>query len=138
MCMKRCASFTFTRARRHTFSPWGASPKLRQSAACFRKTNTGFHRSDSPLFELISKGNSCICKIQNKFSCAHRVTRVHFTQPARANIWRSRSIFSVDALQRGGREELSNHVNAAPPIVLAIGGFDPSAGAGVAADLKTF
>jgi len=33
---------------------------------------------------------------------------------------------------------LSNHLNAAPPIVLAIGGFDPSAGAGVAADLKTF
>ena len=32
---------------------------------------------------------------------------------------------------------MSNHVNAAPPIVLAISGFDPSAGAGVAADLKT-
>jgi len=32
---------------------------------------------------------------------------------------------------------LSNHVNAAPPIVLTIAGFDPSAGAGVAADLKT-
>src|ERR1700688_5255527 len=37
-----------------------------------------------------------------------------------------------------GLEELSNHVNAAPPIVLTIAGFDPSAGAGVAADLKTF
>jgi hydroxymethylpyrimidine/phosphomethylpyrimidine kinase len=33
---------------------------------------------------------------------------------------------------------LSNHVIAAPPIVLTISGFDPSAGAGVAADLKTF
>jgi hydroxymethylpyrimidine/phosphomethylpyrimidine kinase len=33
---------------------------------------------------------------------------------------------------------LSNHVIAAPPIVLSIAGFDPSAGAGVAADLKTF
>jgi hydroxymethylpyrimidine/phosphomethylpyrimidine kinase len=32
---------------------------------------------------------------------------------------------------------LSNHVNVAPPIVLTIAGFDPSAGAGVAADLKT-
>jgi len=32
---------------------------------------------------------------------------------------------------------LSNHVNPAPPIVLTIAGFDPSAGAGVAADLKT-
>jgi hydroxymethylpyrimidine/phosphomethylpyrimidine kinase len=39
---------------------------------------------------------------------------------------------------RGGREELSNHVIAAPPIVLTIAGFDPTAGAGVAADLKTF
>jgi hydroxymethylpyrimidine/phosphomethylpyrimidine kinase len=37
-----------------------------------------------------------------------------------------------------GLEELSNHVNVAPPIVLTIAGFDPSAGAGVAADLKTF
>jgi hydroxymethylpyrimidine/phosphomethylpyrimidine kinase len=33
---------------------------------------------------------------------------------------------------------LSNHGIAAPPIVLTISGFDPSAGAGVAADLKTF
>jgi hydroxymethylpyrimidine/phosphomethylpyrimidine kinase len=33
---------------------------------------------------------------------------------------------------------LSNHVIAAPPIVLSIAGFDPSAGAGIAADLKTF
>jgi len=33
---------------------------------------------------------------------------------------------------------LSNHINVAPPIVLTIAGFDPSAGAGVAADLKTF
>ena len=32
---------------------------------------------------------------------------------------------------------MSNHVNMAPPIVLTIAGFDPSAGAGVAADLKT-
>jgi hydroxymethylpyrimidine/phosphomethylpyrimidine kinase len=40
--------------------------------------------------------------------------------------------------RRGGREELSNHIIAAPPIVLTIAGFDPSAGAGAAADLKTF
>jgi hydroxymethylpyrimidine kinase/phosphomethylpyrimidine kinase len=33
---------------------------------------------------------------------------------------------------------LSVHINAAPPIVLTIAGFDPSAGAGIAADLKTF
>jgi hydroxymethylpyrimidine/phosphomethylpyrimidine kinase len=33
--------------------------------------------------------------------------------------------------------ELSNHANPAPPVVLTIAGFDPSAGAGVAADLKT-
>jgi hydroxymethylpyrimidine/phosphomethylpyrimidine kinase len=33
---------------------------------------------------------------------------------------------------------LSNQVHAAPPIVLTIAGFDPSCGAGVAADLKTF
>jgi hydroxymethylpyrimidine/phosphomethylpyrimidine kinase len=32
---------------------------------------------------------------------------------------------------------LSNHSSPAPPIVLVIAGFDPSAGAGVAADLKT-
>jgi hydroxymethylpyrimidine/phosphomethylpyrimidine kinase len=33
---------------------------------------------------------------------------------------------------------LNNHVNHAPPILLTIAGFDPSCGAGVAADLKTF
>jgi hydroxymethylpyrimidine/phosphomethylpyrimidine kinase len=33
---------------------------------------------------------------------------------------------------------LSNHAHSAPPIVLTIAGFDPSCGAGVAADLKTF
>ena len=35
---------------------------------------------------------------------------------------------------------MSNHMNSnpVPPIVLTIAGFDPSAGAGVAADLKTF
>ncbi len=33
---------------------------------------------------------------------------------------------------------MSNHLNAAPPVVLTIAGFDPSAGAGIAADLKTF
>jgi hydroxymethylpyrimidine/phosphomethylpyrimidine kinase len=46
--------------------------------------------------------------------------------------------FSAHVFRRGGREELSNHFTAAPPIVLSIAGFDPSAGAGVAADLKTF
>jgi len=33
---------------------------------------------------------------------------------------------------------MSNHVSPAPPILLTISGFDPSAGAGIAADLKTF
>jgi hydroxymethylpyrimidine/phosphomethylpyrimidine kinase len=36
-----------------------------------------------------------------------------------------------------GLEALSNHLNSAPPIVLTIAGFDPSAGAGIAADIKT-
>src|SRR5438477_9846604 len=31
-----------------------------------------------------------------------------------------------------------NHVNGTPPILLSIAGFDPSCGAGIAADLKTF
>jgi hydroxymethylpyrimidine/phosphomethylpyrimidine kinase len=46
--------------------------------------------------------------------------------------------FSAGDFVAEGPRELSNHVNVAPPIVLAIAGFDPSAGAGVAADLKTF
>ncbi|MBI3406278.1 MAG: bifunctional hydroxymethylpyrimidine kinase/phosphomethylpyrimidine kinase [Acidobacteria bacterium] len=33
---------------------------------------------------------------------------------------------------------MSNHITAAPPIVLTIAGFDPSGGAGTVADLKTF
>lgn len=40
-------------------------------------------------------------------------------------------------LRDGGHNELTNHVSA-PPILLTIAGFDPSGGAGVAADLKTF
>ena len=32
----------------------------------------------------------------------------------------------------------NSHANAAPPILLTIAGFDPSCGAGTAADLKTF
>jgi hydroxymethylpyrimidine/phosphomethylpyrimidine kinase len=45
---------------------------------------------------------------------------------------------------RGGHVQLSshathtNHGSHAPPILLTIAGFDPSCGAGVAADLKTF
>jgi hydroxymethylpyrimidine/phosphomethylpyrimidine kinase len=37
-----------------------------------------------------------------------------------------------------GLGKLSNHVNVAPPIVLTIAGFDPTGGAGIAADIKTF
>lgn len=33
---------------------------------------------------------------------------------------------------------MSNHNHQAPPILLTIAGFDPSCGAGIAADLKTF
>ena len=33
---------------------------------------------------------------------------------------------------------MSNHINAAPNLLLTIAGFDPSCGAGIAADLKTF
>ncbi len=33
---------------------------------------------------------------------------------------------------------MSNHHNPTPPILLTIAGFDPSCGAGIAADLKTF
>src|SRR5258706_7657983 len=32
----------------------------------------------------------------------------------------------------------NNHLNPAPPILLSVAGFDPSCGAGTAADLKTF
>lgn len=32
----------------------------------------------------------------------------------------------------------SNHISQSPPVLLTIAGFDPSCGAGVAADLKTF
>ncbi len=40
--------------------------------------------------------------------------------------------------QGGGHSDLSDHSTTAPPIVLTIAGFDPSCGAGIAADLKTF
>ncbi len=43
--------------------------------------------------------------------------------------------------ERGAEREtgkMNNHHNSAPPILLTIAGFDPSCGAGTAADLKTF
>jgi hydroxymethylpyrimidine/phosphomethylpyrimidine kinase len=58
--------------------------------------------------------------------------------PARATLLRSRSTCLWAIFVAEGLETLSNHVNVAPPIVLTIAGFDPSAGAGIAADLKTF
>lgn len=66
------------------------------------------------------------------------MTRVHFDLPARASRLRSRPSFLWACCSAKGREELSNHVISAPPIVLSIAGFDPTGGAGVAADLKTF
>jgi hydroxymethylpyrimidine/phosphomethylpyrimidine kinase len=57
--------------------------------------------------------------------------------PARATCLRSRPIFLRTSSGAEELEKLSNHVNTAPPIVLTISGFDPSAGAGIAADLKT-
>jgi hydroxymethylpyrimidine/phosphomethylpyrimidine kinase len=48
---------------------------------------------------------------------------------------------SIHAL-RGGHQELAsnstNNGNSTPPILLTIAGFDPSCGAGIAADLKAF
>src|SRR5262249_45189222 len=40
--------------------------------------------------------------------------------------------------ERGIRGKMSTNGHTAPPILLTIAGFDPSCGAGVAADLKTF
>src|SRR6202142_3618256 len=39
---------------------------------------------------------------------------------------------------RGGHWNLNNHIHHAPPLLWTIAGFDPSCGAGVSADLKTF
>src|SRR5579863_1577864 len=63
--------------------------------------------------------------------------RVDFELPACATLLRSRSTFLWAIFFAERLEKLSNHVNVAPPIVLTIAGFDPSAGAGIAADLKT-
>src|ERR1700720_1488282 len=60
-------------------------------------------------------------------------TRVHFSLPARPK--NERTGFCAS---RGGHVVLNNHTNHAPPILLTIAGFDPSCGAGVGADLKTF
>jgi hydroxymethylpyrimidine/phosphomethylpyrimidine kinase len=50
----------------------------------------------------------------------------------------SRAVIFLRTLAHGGQGTLTNNLNSAPPILLAIAGFDPSCGAGVAGDLKTF
>src|SRR5271165_2771858 len=64
-------------------------------------------------------------------------TRTFRLAGSRDDFSRGRSICLWASFFAEGHEELSNHVNVAPPIVLTIAGFDPSAGAGIAADLKT-
>src|ERR1700722_11012510 len=49
--------------------------------------------------------------------------------------WRDR-LFSSLELEK--TMSTNGHTHAAPPILLTISGFDPSCGAGTAADLKTF
>lgn len=41
-------------------------------------------------------------------------------------------------LERAGRESMTNGALRTPPVALTIAGFDPSGGAGVIADIKTF
>ena len=67
---------------------------------------------------------------------AERGTRVHFALPARL---RECGAAGICASRGGHASKLNNHSQStSPPILLTIAGFDPSCGAGVAADLKTF
>ena len=99
---------TSTRAPLRTFSPSAASRKPRWSADCSRRSNHGSaaYRVSLRLFV-----TTLTHSLKNS-SCARAITRVHFDLPARADVWRSRSTFSVGVFWRGGREELSNHVNS--------------------------
>lgn len=58
--------------------------------------------------------------------------------PARRNFFCGRHTWVRAICFAEGLGTLSNHLNVAPPIVLTIAGFDPTAGAGIGADLKTF
>ncbi len=84
--------------------------------------------------------NLLICNSSGKKKFLLRAdghTRTFRLAGSRDVFFRGRSICLWASFFAEGLEELSNHVNVAPPIVLTIAGFDPSAGAGVAADLKT-
>ena len=69
-----------------------------------------------------------------------RVVRVHFNLPVHP----ARRVSPAFVPGAEGARILSNnanhngHSNHTPPVLLTIAGFDPSCGAGVAADLKTF
>ena len=66
---------------------------------------------------------------------AHLTARQHGIELRTLSEIRPQDVAMCLARRHG---ELSNHNTPAPPILLTIAGFDPSGGAGIAADLKTF
>ncbi len=75
-----------------------------------------------------NKNNSCVAASNARtFSIAGALSGLSAAGPAFCGVPRAE-----------GTAALSNHTNSAPPIILTIAGFDPSGGAGIAADLKTF
>src|SRR6202008_1094896 len=72
-------------------------------------------------------------RVAEIFCCAKELRRVQSQLPVR--LLTRPAIFVV-----GARKTMSTngHAHPAPPILLTIAGFDPSCGAGTAADLKTF
>src|SRR5712692_2279662 len=144
----------YTRAPRPTSSPSDESPKPRWCGDCSRRTSVFFvyrlgtgvssgpqGTSKQTFRQFLPQISSCVCE----------TLRVHFEVPAPSarRWWPAHVLHSAREVRGTGewrrsavgndtRQEMTNHVNAAPPILLTIAGFDPSCGAGTAADLKTF
>src|SRR5713226_6252773 len=153
MSTRRCANTTYTRAPRPTSSPSDELPKPRWCGDCSRKTSVFLSivwglaflqgprnlETDIPPipaanFLLRERNTARTFRSAGSLGSPRWPAIVlHSAREARGTgEWR-RSAAGNDT-----RQKMTNHVNAAPPILLTIAGFDPSCGAGTAADSKTF
>jgi hypothetical protein len=127
--------------------PSVVSPRLHSCADCSRSAIFGTESVELPIFLkffLALKRETCVHShlpvrlsgVTGTFHLAGAITAVFVVATLRVRCT------EIEIRFRGAKHDKmanhNNHSNPSPPILLSIAGFDPSCGAGTAADLKTF